>query len=194
MLNFLSAMFPLKQQLILVLVPIVVFVAVFRFLTMPRSREASNSNFSHYQPLSSADYPRTYRISPSTRAIGLIGLFVIFSVGFFTFRSALAGPQVRLVTGILLIVFIFAMLRDAKYRVVLFADRIEVQGLVLTRVLRRDEIVGCRLVEVRGSQIIRLVPQGGQRPVRVYPLDLETDSAFWEWMDTLPDLDVPHIV
>ena len=92
--------------------------------------------------------------------------------------------------GILLIIlFIFVMLQDVRYRVVLFADRIEVRNLVLTRVLRRDEILGRRLVEVRGSQIIRLVPRGGQRLVRVYPLILKTDSAFWEWMDTVPDLD-----
>ena len=81
------------------------------------------------------------------------------------------------------------MLADAKYNVVLFPDRIEVQGLVSTQVLRRDEILGRRLVEVRGSQIIRLVPLGGQRPVRVYPPALKADSTFWEWMDTIPDLD-----
>ena len=199
-------MFPLKQELILVLVPIVVFLAVFRFLTMPRSprierairlpnSEASNSNFSHYQPLSSADYPRTYRMLPGTRAKGLIVGFVAISIGFATLRSALAGPQVRvnwLVTGILLIVvFIFAMLQDAKYRVVLFPDRIEVQSLLSTRVLRRDEILGRRLVEVKGSQIIRLVPRSGQPLVRVCPANLKTDSAFWEWMDSIPDLDVP---
>src|ERR1039458_1336133 len=98
-------MFPLKQQLILVLVPIVVFFAVFRFLTMPRSpfieramrlpnSEASNSNFSHYQPLSSADYPRTYRISLVWRAFHLIFGFWAISFGVSHLWSALAGPQV----------------------------------------------------------------------------------------------------
>ena len=199
-------MFPLKQQLILVLVPIVVFFAVFRFLTMPRSprieramrlpnSEASNSNFSHYQPLSSADYPRTYRMSPGWRALHLIFEFWAISVGVSTLRSAFAGPQVRvswLVPGILFpIVGILAMVQNVKYRVVLSADSIEVRNLASTRVLRRDEILGRRLVEVRGSQIIRLVPRGGQRLVKVNPLVLKTDSAFWEWMDTVPDLDVP---
>jgi len=202
-----SIAFPLRQQLILLLVPIAVLFAVLRrFLAMRRSSriesemrlpnsEASNSNFSQYQPLSSADYPRTYRMLPGTRAKGLIVGFVAISIGFATLRSALAGPQVRvswLVTGILLIVvFIFAILQDTKYRVVLFPDRIEVQSLLSTQALRRDEILGRRLVEVRGSQIIRLVPRGGQRLVRVCPANLKTDSAFWEWIDTLPDLDVP---
>jgi len=201
-----SIAFPPKQQRILVLAPIVVLFAVLLFLTIRRKsrieREmrlpnsgASNSNFSHYQPLSSADYPRTYRMLPGTRAKGLIVGFVAISIGFATLRSALAGPQVRvnwLVTGILLIVvFIFAMLQDAKYRVVLFPDRIEVQSLLSTRVLRRDEILGRRLVEVKGSQIIRLVPRSGQPLVRVCPANLKTDSAFWEWMDSIPDLDVP---
>jgi hypothetical protein len=201
-------MFPLRQELILFLVPIVVFFAVFRFLTMPRSpfieralrlpnSEASNSNFSHYQPLSSADYPRTYRMSLGWRAFHLIFEFWAISIGFSTLRSALAGPQVRvswLVTGtLLIIVFIFAMLQDLRYRVVLFADRIEVQNLVSTRVLRRDEILGRRLLEggeYTGYQSIRLVPRGAQRPLRIY-LVLKTDSVFWEWMDTVPDVDEP---
>lgn len=200
-------MFPLKQQLILVLVPIVVFFAVFRFLTMPRSpfieramrlpnSEASNSNFSHYQPLSSADYPLTYRMSLGWRAFHLIFEFWAISAGVSTLRSALAGPQVRvswLVPGILPIGGIFAMLQDAKYRVVLSADSIEVQNLVSTRVLRRDEILGRRLLQRyrrKSSQVIELVPRGAQRPLAVN-LVLKTDSAFWEWMDTVPDLDAP---
>jgi hypothetical protein len=163
-------------------------------MCLPNS-EASNSNFSHYQSLSSADYPRTYRMSLRWRTLNLIVGFGAISVGVFALRSALAGPQVRvngLVMGILFtIVGITAMVQGVKYRVVLFAERIEVQGLVSTRVLRRDEILGRRLVDVRGSQIIRLVPRGAQLPVRVNPLVLKTDSAFWEWMDTVPDLDVP---
>ena len=93
-------MFPLKQQLILVLVPIVVFFWVFRFLTMPRSpfieramrlpnSDASNSNFSHYQPLSSADYPRTYRISLGWRVFDLIFEFCGRSAS----ESPLYGPR-----------------------------------------------------------------------------------------------------
>src|ERR1035438_9019340 len=129
-------MFPLKQQLILVLVPIVVFYWVFRFLTMPRSpfieravrlpnSEASNSNFSHYQPLSSADYPRTYRISLGWRVFDLIFEFWAISVGVSTLQSALAGPQVRvrLVPGILFTIGgILAMVQNVKYRAVLSAD------------------------------------------------------------------------
>src|SRR5271156_277013 len=97
-------MFPLRQELLLVLVPIVVFVAVFRFLTTRRSprieratrlpnSDGSNGNLSHYQPLSSADYPRTYQLSAGRRAMSLIVGFVAISVGFFAIRSALAGPQ-----------------------------------------------------------------------------------------------------
>ena len=198
-------MFPLKQQLILVLVPIVVFFAVFRFLTMPRSpfieramrlpnSEASNSNFSHYQPLSSADYPRTYRISLGWRVFDLIFEFWAISVGISTLRSALAGPQVRvrLVPGILFTIGgILAMVQNVKYRAVLSADSIEVHNLASTRVLRRDEILGRRLLQAvryKGYQTILLVPRGAQRPLGV-DLVLKTDSAFWEWMDTVPDLD-----
>ena len=204
-------MFPLKQQLILVFVPIVVFFWVFRFLTMPRSpfikramrlpnSEASNSNFSHYQPLSSADYPRTYRISLGWRVFDLIFEFWALCIGLSILRSALAGPalagpQVRvnsLVWGILFTIGgILAMVQNVKYRAVLSADSIEVHNLASTRVLRRDEILGRRLLQAvryKGYQTILLVPRGAQRPLGV-DLVLKTDSAFWEWMDTVPDLD-----
>ena len=199
----LSGMLTQKQQLIFLLVQIVVFFAVFRFVTTTRSpfieralhllnSEASNSNFSHYQPLSSADYPRTYRTSLVWRAFHLILGFAFISFGVSHLRSALAGPQVNvfwLMWGIFFpVVGILAMLYDLKYRVVLFADRIEVQNLVSTRVLRRDEILGRRLVQGGEYQIMRLVPRGAQRPLGVL-LVLKTDSAFWEWMNTVPDLD-----
>ncbi len=159
---------------------------------MPSS-EASNSNFSHYQPLSSADYPRTYYMSPGRKAYTLLGEVAAIGVGSVFLWSALAAPQVRvssLLTGIFVIIAgMFAILRDRRYCVVLSADRIEVHNLASTRVLRRDEILGRRLVQTRGGQIIRLMPQGEQQPLEVDHLVLETDSAFWEWMDPLPDLD-----
>ena len=165
-------------------------------MRLPNS-EASNSNFSHYQPLSSADYPRTYRISLGWRVFDLIFEFWAISIGVSTLRSALAGPQVRvswLVPGILFpIVGILAMVQNVKYRVVLSADSIEVRNLASTRVLRRDEILGRRLqqaVRYKGYQTILLVQRGAQRALGV-DLVLKTDSAFWEWMDTVPDLDVP---
>src|SRR5664279_4520662 len=91
-----------KQQLILVLVLMVVFFAVVRILTMTRSpfieralrlpnSEASNSNFSHYQPLSSADYPRTYRISLGWRVFDLIFEFCGRSAS----ESPLYGPRLQ---------------------------------------------------------------------------------------------------
>ncbi len=191
-----------KQELILVLVSIVVFFAVFRFVTTTRSpfieralhllnSEASNSNFSHYQ-LSSADYPRTYRISLGWRVFDLIFEFWAISIGVSTLRSALAGPQVRvrLVPGILFTIGgILAMVQNVKYRVVLSMDSIEVCNLVSTRVLRRDEILGRRLRQSgQGPPSMLLVPRGAQRPLGVQ-LVLKTDSAFWEWMNTVPDLD-----
>ena len=196
--------FPLKPPVLLVLVLMVVFFAVFGFLTMTRNpfiervlrlpnSEASNSDFSHYQPLSAADYPRTYRISLVWGAVHLILEVGAIGFGVSTLRSALAGPQVRAswVLGILFTIGgILAMLYDLKYRVVLFADRIEVQSLVSTRVLRRDEILGRRLRQHEGPPSIQLVPRGEQRPLGV-DLVLKTDSAFWAWINSLPDLDVP---
>src|SRR5580704_282948 len=99
-------MLPLKQLLLLVLVPIVVFFAVFRYFSMPRGpgserstglpdSEASNSNVSHDQPLSSADYPRIYRMSSGWKAFNLIAGIGATWIGLTTLRSALAGPEVR---------------------------------------------------------------------------------------------------
>jgi hypothetical protein len=144
------------------------------------------------QPLSSADYPRTYYMSPARKGPGLLFGFAAIGFGIFYLSSATADVS-PLASGIfLIIVGLIAILRDLKYRVVLSADRIEVHNLVSTRVLRRDEILGRRLVQARrGPQIIRLMPQGGHRPLGV-PLVLKTDSAFWEWMDTVPDLDAQY--
>ncbi len=141
----------------------------------------------HYQPLSSADYPRTYSMSLSREVLGLLGGFILIGLGISRLRSVTAdmGPMVW---GILyIIVGITVIVRDFKYRVVLFTDRIEVHNLGSTQVLRRDEILGRRLVQTRGAKILRLMPQGGQRPLRIL-LILDTDSAFWDWMEPIPDL------
>lgn len=194
---------PLNQSL-LFLVLIVVFFVVFGFLTMTRNpfiervlrlpnSEASNSDFSQYPPLNAADYPRTYRISLLWGAVHLILEVAAIGFGASTLRSALAGPQVRAswMMGILFILGgMLAMLYDLKYRVVLFADRIEVQSLVSTRGLRRDEILGRRLRQHQGPPSIQLVPRGEQRSVGV-DLVLKTDAAFWAWINSLPDLDEP---
>jgi hypothetical protein len=156
--------------------------------SVPADAAGSVQGAPHYQPLSSADYPRTYCMSWGREALGLLGAFVAISIGFSRFRSATAdvGPKVW---GILfIIVGIISILRDLKYRVVLFADRIEVYNLASTQVLRRDEILGRRLVQFRGARSLRLMPQDGQRPLRVL-LVLKTDSAFWDWMEPIPDLD-----
>ena len=155
----------------------------------------------NYPPLSSADYPRTYYMSQGWKAFNLIVGFVAISVGVSVLRSALVGSQVRvtlvwgvsLAWGILLpIIGIMGMLDGIQYHVVLFADRIEVHNVVSTQVLRRDEILGRR--SLQGSryygpyQTILLVPQGEQWQLRVR-LVQKTDSAFWAWMDRIPDLD-----
>ena len=156
--------------------------------SVPADAVGSVQGALHYQPLSSADYPRTYYMSPGREAFGLLGGFVLIGLGISHLWSATADVSPK-VWGILFIIIgIIAILRDLKYHVVLFADRIEVHNLGSTRVLRRDEILGRRLVQVRGAQIVRLMPQGGQRPLGVL-LVLKTDSAFWEWMDPIPDLD-----
>jgi hypothetical protein len=46
------------------------------------------------------------------------------------------------------------------------------------------------LLQHKGPPSILLVPRGAQRPLGVL-LVLKTDSALWEWMDTVPDLNVP---
>jgi hypothetical protein len=127
-------------------------------------------------------------MSPSQEALTLLGGLILIGLGIFRLWSATADVS-SMLPGIFFIIFgIIAILRDLRYRVVLSADSIEVHNLASTRVLRRDEILGRRLVQTRGAQIIRLMPQGGQRPLEVLLVE-KTDSAFWEWMDTVPDLD-----
>jgi hypothetical protein len=156
--------------------------------SVPADAAGSVQGAIHYQPLSSADYPRTYYMSPGREAFGLLGGLILIGLGISHLLSATAdvGPMVW---GILYIIIgIVVILRDLKYRVVLSADCIEVHNLGSTRVLRRDEIVGRRLVQIRGAKILRLLPQGGQRTLGIL-LVLKTDSAFWDWMEPIPDLD-----
>ena len=142
----------------------------------------------HYQPLSSADYPRTYYMSQGREALTLLVGVGMIGLGIFRVWSATADVS-SMLFGIFLIIFgIFAILRDLIYRVILSADSIEVHNLASTQVLRRDEIMGRCLARTGRGQAIRLIPQDGQRPLEV-PLVLNTDSTFWEWMDSVPDLD-----
>jgi hypothetical protein len=155
---------------------------------VPADAAGSVQGAIHYQPLSSADYPRTYYMSPSQEALTLLGGLILIGLGIFRLWSATADVS-SMLPGILFLIFgIIAILRDLRFRVVLSADSIEVHNLVSTQVLQRDQILGRRLVQTRRAQIIRLMPQDGQQPVGV-PLILKTDSAFSEWMDTIPDLD-----
>ena len=142
----------------------------------------------HCRPLSSADYPRTYYMSQGREALTLLVGIGMIGFGMFRLWSATADVS-SMLPGIIFIIFgIIAILRDLIYRVVLSADSIEVRNLTSTRVLRRDQILGRRMVQNRGAQTMWLMPQDGQRPLGVL-LVLNTDSAFSEWMDTIPDLD-----
>ena len=75
----------------------------------------------------------------------------------------------------------------AVSRLTLRADAIELRGLFGSRRLRRDEIIGRRLMPTRGKPIALLVAKNG-RPLRV-DSGYRRDGVLDAWIASFPDLD-----
>jgi hypothetical protein len=77
-----------------------------------------------------------------------------------------------------------------RSRVTLRVDRIELRGLVKTRTLLRDDILGRRLVRPHNSPpILVLVPRNVSQKQMKIGLIYNFDAAFQDWTAFLPDLD-----
>lgn len=141
-------------------------------------------------------YPQIYRSSGSW-LIGLTFCGFAMSIGggvgaYFFATASLRTPQLRLwLIGICLCFAVFGvycLLYLFRFKVALFPDRIEVEGVTRTVVLGRDEIRGWRLVPA-SPPILLLEPRdAGHRAVKVTQL-FHPDTAFEEWVYTLPSLD-----
>lgn len=141
-------------------------------------------------------YPRVYRASGGW-LIALILCGIVLAIGgaigaWFSATAAVSSTSSRLWIVALCLVFvvfgIYCVLSTLRSRVVLFADRIEVEELTRTSVLKRDEVLGWRSLPTSPPDYIFVPKDASRRSVKiaqVFPLD----SEFAQWLYTLPSLD-----
>lgn len=155
--------------------------------------QVSGSGASAPMTVASASYPRIYRYSTVARvAIYACAALMGTGAGWLVYlgvHDAGQGPSIVLLwCGVGLGVLAGLMASScAVSRMTLSAGSIEVRGLFSSRELRRDAIIGRRLLPTRGKPIQVLVPRNG-RALRLdsgYPRDAVLDG----WIDSLPDLD-----
>lgn len=108
-------------------------------------------------------------------------------------RNAQGAPVLAGVFVLIAIFGLYLIQAIPKYRVVLYAGRIEVYEFLKGRTLLRDDIVGRRVESTENSSdTIVLVPRDGQREVKIASI-FRMDEVFWEWIETLPDLDAQDL-
>jgi len=142
--------------------------------------------------LASASYPRTYRYSPALRAF--IYVIAVAMMGGGVWAASLqirqpSSPTILLWVGLTAFCLGLSMASSCAVScLTLRADAIEVRGLFSTRRLRRDEILGRRLLPTRGKPIQVLVPRSG-RQLRL-DSGYKRDSVLEAWIAALPDIDL----
>jgi hypothetical protein len=144
-------------------------------------------------------YPRTYPVSTGWRVF-LIGISLLLGLPSLVGIVYLASGQVQgLKGGIYLLggicaafaaLSIYLILSTLRSKIVLFADRIEIHELTVTRSLRRDEIAGWRMIGTPGLVLVRKKPKGGTVSTAwVYKSDPEFDN----WFEGLDNLDLKDV-
>jgi len=155
------------------------------------------SEFSASKPDASL-LPRTYPTSTGNRifltlvacvnaAGGLLGM-VYFGLG-----HEMKSPGQRLFFVLLSFVFValgaYVLVYTFKSKIILYADRIEWQGIKSFRSLRRDDIAGWRIIRTQYMSTLEVRPRSlGMKKLKV-GLMLERDEVFDAWLAGLPNLD-----
>jgi hypothetical protein len=141
-------------------------------------------------------YPRVYRASGGW-LIALILCGSVLALGgifgtWFLANATLRNLQSRFWLVGLCLAFgalgIYCLLSTFRSRVVLFADRIEVEELTRTAVLSRDEVRGWRSLPTSPPGFVFIPRDASRRPVKVAQV-FRLDPEFAEWLYTLPCLD-----
>ena len=141
-------------------------------------------------------YPRTYRVTPGWQVflIGsslVLGIPSVLGILYLASRHE-AHPKsaIFFLAGICVTfaaLSVYLMLTTLRSKIVLFADRIEIHELTVTRNLRRDEIAGWRINASPGLIFERKQPPGKTISTAwVYKADPELE----QWLAELDNLDV----
>lgn len=151
-----------------------------------RSREMS----------SGATYPRTYQMDRKTSrvvtriTIFIFGFFLLVTIADVTGLVAHPPPLgLSLLGNGAFFLLLGAVFYQSDLKVILYEDAIEAKGWFSARKLRREEILGWRMV-TRGypARISRYVITPTDRSGRklVLPPFLHVDEAFHSWMKSIP--------
>ncbi len=157
----------------------------------------SNSSHSrHHTPnFDPSQYPRTYRPSPGWRVFFIttgaivVGISLLAGVDFARTSSGQSLATALVCFSGLCSLGIYTILWTVRFRVVLYPDSIEIQDVLSSRVLRRTDIVGRRVLPTRYVSTLLLVPSQGGKKLKISEV-LQTDSAFQVWLAAIPDLDL----
>lgn len=142
--------------------------------------------------------PRTYGTSIGNRIFltlvasanagaGLLGM-IYFGMG-----HEMKGPGERLSFVLLSFLFValgsYVLIYTFKSKIVLYADRIEWQGVKSARSLRREDIAGWRIIRTQYVSTLELRPRSpGTKKLKV-GLMLKRDEVFDGWFAGLTNLD-----
>jgi hypothetical protein len=142
-----------------------------------------------------ADFPLEYRVNRGTRIVwaGFAGFCVVASllgVIIVWMRSPGDLMAVLVLGGLFTGLSIPAALSQARSRVILTQDAIEVRGIVLAKRLARDAIRGWRWLPMQyGAPVRKVIPHDNAMPTLTVPQSLETDAAFEAWFSSITNLD-----
>jgi hypothetical protein len=143
-------------------------------------------------------YPRTYKSSTGyvlflgtascLCAAGGIAGMIYFGTG-----HEVKGPRDEFMlvglSALFLLLGIFLMGSVLTSRLILSADSIELKYLVSSKLFRRSDIAGFRILPTQYIPTLVLQPKSAEQKKLKIPLYFRTDEAFAEWFIDIPNLD-----
>jgi hypothetical protein len=140
-------------------------------------------------------YPRAYQMDVIPRSVQkgtAILVFTCVAVGLLHVAGILEPPRSSLALALVLIPIAALSIWywfSAHRRVILYENAIEVRGLLSSRKLRREEILGRRMERpsVRISIYVIVPIDKSERELKLPPW-LPMDKFFFSWMKTIPQI------
>jgi hypothetical protein len=143
-------------------------------------------------------YPRTYR--PSTRYLLFLGTVSCLCAaggiaGILYFGTGHEMTSVRSQVALVVLSFLFLLLGAylisavLTSRLILGPDFIQVKDFLTSKLLRRTDIAGYRILPTQHISTLVFQPKDAQQKKLNIPLYFRSDQAFAEWFLDIPNLD-----
>ncbi len=141
-------------------------------------------------------FPRIYRTSKKWKIFFALACLITATFGMLGIWSISTDPLKNFGKNFSLISLIgaiealclYVFFLTLRFKIVLFSDRIEIQELVRTSMLFRQEIRGWKLLPSLPSFLVFTFKDPHRRPFKIAQL-FRSDSDFEDWLYTLPSLD-----